>query len=217
MKRIKNIVDTGRTALIIFLLFAGAEYTYAQKSNTLISKGNEYYRQQEYDKAKAAYEEALAKEPANATASFNMGNTLFREKKFEEAAKTFEEAAQKTKDKTLQSQRYYNKGVALTQQKQLEQSIEAYKQSLRLNPADSLARDNLQRALNEKKQQEQQQQEQQQQKKQDKKDQPPPPRQNKLNKQQVQQLLKALEEQEKKLQEKMMKKPPVAGQPDKDW
>lgn len=215
MKRVKNIVSAGTTALIIFLLFAEAEYTFAQKNNTLISKGNEYYRQQEYDKARAAYEEALAKDPGNATASFNMGNALFREKKFEEAAKTFEEAAQKTKDKSLQSQLYYNKGVALTQQKQLEQSIEAYKQSLRLNPADSLARDNLQRALNEKKQQEQQQQ--QQQKKQDKKDQPPSPRQNKLNKQQVQQLLKALEEQEKKLQEKMMKKPPVAGQPDKDW
>lgn len=215
MKRVKNIVSAGTTALIIFLLFAEAEYTLAQKNNTLISKGNEYYRQQEYDKARAAYEEALAKDPGNATASFNMGNALFREKKFEEAAKTFEEAAQKTKDKSLQSQLYYNKGVALTQQKQLEQSIEAYKQSLRLNPADSLARDNLQRALNEKKQQEQQQQ--QQQKKQDKKDQPPSPRQNKLNKQQVQQLLKALEEQEKKLQEKMMKKPPVAGQPDKDW
>ncbi|MBN8859001.1 MAG: tetratricopeptide repeat protein [Sphingobacteriales bacterium] len=216
MKRVKNIVSTGTTALIIFLLLAGAEHAYAQKSNTLIGKGNEFYRQQEYDKARAAYEEALAKEPGNATASFNMGNTLFREKKFEEAAKTFEEAAQKTKDKTVQSQLYYNKGVALTQQKQLEQSIEAYKQSLRFNPADSLARDNLQRALNEKKQQEQQQQ-QEQQKKQDKKDQPPPPKQNKLNQQQVQQLLKALEEQEKKLQEKMMKKPPVAGQPDKDW
>lgn len=215
MKPGKNIIRIKIIALILLLLFTGTESILAQQSNKLINKGNEYYRQQEYNKAKAAYEEALAKEPGSAIAAFNMGNTLFREKKFDEAAKTFDEATQKTKDKTLQSQLYYNKGVALTQQKLLDQSIEAYKQSLRINPSDSLARDNLQRALNEKKQQEQQQQ--QQNNKQDKKNPPPKPKQNKLNKQQVQQLLKALEEQEKKLQEKVMKKPPVAGQPDKDW
>ena len=111
---------------------------------------------------------------------------------------------------------YYNKGVALTQQKKLEQSIESYKQSLRINPVDTLARENLQRALNEKKQQEQQQNQNQNQQKEQKENQPKP-KQNKLNQQQVQQLLKALEEQEKKLQDKVNKKPPVAGQPDKDW
>ncbi len=216
MKPEKNILSMEIKILILSLLFIGTGSLYAQQSNKLINKGNEYYRQKEYDKAKSAYEKALANEPGSTIAAFNMGNALFREKKFDEAARTFDETIQKTKDKTLESQLYYNKGVALTQQKQLEQSIEAYKQSLRLNPSDSLARDNLQRALNEKKQQEQQQQ-QQQNKKQDKKNPPPQPKQNKLNKQQVQQLLKALEEQEKKLQEKIMKKPPVAGQPDKDW
>ena len=216
MKPEKNILSMEIKILILSLLFIGTGSLYAQQSNKLINKGNEYYRQKEYDKAKSAYEKALANEPGSTIAAFNMGNALFREKKFDEAARTFDETIQKTKDKTLESQLYYNKGVALTQQKQLEQSIEAYKQSLRLNPSDSLARDNLQRALNEKKQQEQQQQ-QQQNKKQDKKNPPPQPKQNKLNKQRVQQLLKALEEQEKKLQEKIMKKPPVAGQPDKDW
>lgn len=216
MKPEKNILSMEIKILILSLLFIGTGSLYAQQSNKLINKGNEYYRQKEYDKAKSAYEKALANEPGSTIAAFNMGNALFREKKFDEAARTFDETIQKTKDKTLESQLYYNKGVALTQQKKLEQSIEAYKQSLRLNPSDSLARDNLQRALNEKKQQEQQEQ-QQQNKKQDKKNPPPQPKQNKLNKQQVQQLLKALEEQEKKLQEKIMKKPPVAGQPDKDW
>lgn len=209
-------VSSEMKILILFLFFTGAGEIYAQQSNKLINKGNEYYRQKEYDKAKLAYEEALNKEPGNTIASFNIGNALFREKNFADAARTFEEATQKTKDKTLQSKLFYNKGVAFTQQKQLEQSIEAYKESLRLNPSDSLARDNLQRALNEKKQQEQQEQ-QQQNNKQDKKSPPPQPKQNKLNKQQVQQLLKALEEQEKKLQEKLMKKSPVAEQPDKDW
>jgi len=187
----------------------------AQEANKFINKGNEAYRQQQYDKATEAYKQALEKDPNNVIASFNMGNSLFKENKFEEAAKVFDDAAKKTDDKKLQSQLYYNKGVSLTQQKKLEESIASYKQSLRINSTDTLARENLQRALNEKKQQQQQQDQKQNQKQQ--KENQPQPKQNKLNQQQVQQLLKALEEQEKKLQDKVMKKPPVAGQPEKDW
>lgn len=205
----KNVV------LLIMLLYAGL--CQAQEVNSLINKGNEAYKQQQYEKAAEAYKEALEADPNNATAAFNLGNALFKSKKYDEAIKQFEEIKQKTTDKSLQSQSFYNKGVSFSQQKKLEESIEAYKQSLRLNPVDSLARDNLQRALNEKKQQQQQQQQQQDQKKQQDKKNQPQPKQNKLNQQQVQQLLKALEEQEKKLQEKVMKKAPVPGQPDKDW
>lgn len=203
--------------LIISILFSGLHAT-AQQADKLIAKGNEAYKLQQYDKAALAYKEALQMEPGNTTASFNLGNALFKDKKFEEAGLQFDALARTSPDKAIQAKSLYNKGVAYTQQKKLEESIEAYKQSLKLNATDSFTRENLQRALNEKKQQQQQEQKQdnnQQQKKQEQKEQKPKP--NKLNQQQVQQLLKALEEQEKKLQEKVMKRPPVAGQPDKDW
>lgn len=205
-----------KTLINCIIVLLSIPALHAQESNKLINKGNEAYKQQQYDKATEAYKVVLEKDPNNVIASFNMGNALFKGKKFEEAAKVFDEAAKKTEDKQLQAQLYYNKGVALTQQKKLEQSIESYKQSLRINPVDTLARENLQRALNEKKQQEQQQNQNQNQQKEQKENQSKP-KQNKLNQQQVQQLLKALEEQEKKLQDKVNKKPPVAGQPDKDW
>ena len=202
--------------IVLFIAATITAYVCDAQVNSFINKGNEAYRLQQYDKAADAYRKALRADPNNATAAFNLGNALFKSKKLEEAARQFDEISQKTTDKPLQSQSYYNKGVALTQQKKLEESIEAYKQSLRLNSADSFARENLQRALNEKKQQQQQVQQQEQDKEQDKENKPQP-RQNKLNQQQVQQLLKALEEQEKKLQERVMKKAPLPGQPDKDW
>ncbi|HEX5025226.1 MAG TPA: tetratricopeptide repeat protein [Agriterribacter sp.] len=194
---------------ILLLLHATG---FSQEINRLIGEGNEAYRLQQYDKAVASYKAALESDPANAIASFNMGNALFKNKKYEEAAKIFDEATRKTSDPKLQSQLFYNKGVALTQQRKLEESIAAYKQSLRMNATDSLARENLQRAIDEL-----QQQQQQNQQKEKKENPQPKPKQNKLNQQQVQQLLKALEEQERKLQDKMMKKSPTPGQPDKDW
>ena len=202
-----------RQALIL-LLIINVQYASAQDAHSLINKGNEAYRAQQYQKAAQAYKEALEKTPDNVTVSFNLGNALFKEKKFEEAAKIFEDAIKQTEDKKMQSELYYNNGVSFTQQKKLDESIASYKQSLRINPSDTLARENLQRALNEKKQQQQQQKQDQQ--KQEKKNKPQPKR-NKLNQQQVQQLLKALEEQEKKLQDKTMKKQQSSTQPEKDW
>lgn len=208
------------TLLLLLLVLLIQGQAQQPQADALVAKGNEAYKLQQYDKAAEAYRQALQVDPANTSASFNLGNALFKDKKYEEAGQQFEALAQKTDDKNLQAKSLYNKGVAFTQQKKLEESIDAYKQSLRINPVDSFTRENLQRALNEKKQQQQQeqqqnQQQQQQKKKQDEHQQQPKP--NKLNQQQAQQLLKALEEQEKKLQEKMMKKPSVPGQPDKDW
>ncbi|MBX3239541.1 MAG: tetratricopeptide repeat protein [Chitinophagaceae bacterium] len=203
--------------LMTFILLLGCFRLSAQVENKHIAEGNEAYKLQQFGKAAESYRLALKESPGNTTALFNLGNALYKNKQFDEAIKTFESLQEQTTDKLLQSKAVYNKGVTLTQQKKLEESIDAYKQVLRINPEDSLGRDNLQRALNEKKQQDQQQQQEQNRQDQQNENNNRPPPKNKLNKQQVEQLLKALEEQEKKLQEKVNKKPPVPGQPDKDW
>ena len=179
--------------LYIILLFSIPAFS--QDITRLIGKGNEAYRLQQYEEAITAYKEALKTDPNNVIASYNMGNALFKDKKYEEAAAIFDKAARYTTDKKLQSQLLYNKGVALTQQKKLEESIDAYKQTLRINTSDTLARENLQRAINEQKQQ---QERQNQKEKKEQRENKPKPKPNKLNKQQLEQLLKALEEQERK-------------------
>jgi tetratricopeptide (TPR) repeat protein len=129
-------------------------------------------------------------------------------------------------DKTRQTA-YYNKGVAEIRQKKLEESIEAWKNALRLNPADSDARENLVKALLEKKKQDQQQNKKDQkdkkpkedkQKQDQQKDNQPKPQQSKLTKQQVEQYLRSLEQREKDVQDKMnQNKNHSLSQPDKDW
>ena len=204
-----------RYMICVALIFQG-NLLKAQDVKNIIAKGNEAYKEQQYDKAIEMYREALKSSPGNPVASFNLGNALFRSKKYDEAVKVFDEASHHDSPGISPEKLFYNKGVSYTALKKLQESIDAYKQALRINSSDTLARENLQRALNELKRQQEQNDQQKQQQKQQKEDKPKP-NPSKLNQQQVQQLLKALEEQEKKLQEKMMRKSPTTGQPDKDW
>jgi Ca-activated chloride channel family protein len=195
--------------LIMCLAFFPAGFLMGQANNA-INKGNEAYKIKEYSKAADYYRKALEQSPSNTVAAFNLGNTMFRDSMHQKAMEHFDAVGKSTAVATTRGDAFYNKGVVLTGQKKLPESIKAYKDALRLNPADTLAKQNLQRALNELKNQQQQQD--------NRKDQQPETRSDKLNKQQVAQMLQALQEQEKLLQQKLNKsKVPAPVQPGKDW
>ena len=195
-----------KTVLTILTVIMVILQARAQKENSSIIKGNQAYRAKEYTKAGEFYKQALEQFPGNQIAQFNLGNTLFRDNMGSKAIGYFESVAKGSTELNERADAYYNKGVVLSSQKKLPESIEAYKAALRLNPTDSLARQNLQRALNEQKQQQNKDKQQQQKK------------QEKLNKQQVMQMLAALQEQEKLLQQKLNRsKVPSPTQPGKDW
>lgn len=214
------MVCMGKITAIVMISFVPA-IALAQGNNMQqVSKGNELYRQQQYQAAANAYEKAIASDEKNATAHFNLGNALYKTKKVSESAGVFDKAATHAPNVDLKSRAYYNKGVSLTRQNQLVESIEAYKQSLRLNPKDEQARENLQKALNELKKQQQQQQKQDKQKnnKENKNDKPQQPKNNsKLNKKQVEQMLNALRQDEKQIQQNLQKRNNTMGANGKDW
>lgn len=206
----------------ISLLFSGIlmlAFAHTQTPNAVIRKGNQLYKQGEFDKSLQEYERALQLEPANAAANFNFGNALFRKEKWEDAQKNFENVITHSKDQGISEKAYYNKGVSLTKQKKLEESIEAYKSALRLDPTDEDARINLQKALLElKKKNESQQQKQQKEEQKPKQKEKPKPQQSKLNKKEVERLLRALHQKEQEVQQKMQKnRPRGVTPPEKDW
>ena len=146
----------------------------AQTTDALIRQGNRYYNKQDFDHSIADYERALKKSPGNPDAHFNHGDALYRKNDYDKAASSYDDVLQSKADENTRQSAYYNKGVAMIRQKKLEESIDAWKNALRLNSADSDARDNLVKALLEKKKQDQQQQ-------QDKKDQDKKQQKNKQN------------------------------------
>jgi tetratricopeptide (TPR) repeat protein len=187
----------------------------AQRVNPVIQRGNDYYKLKQYELALKAYEEALAKEPSSATAKFNLANTDYRLSKPEEAMKTFEELAVDSKEAGMKAMNYYNKGVVLSSQKKLEESIEAYKAALRQDPNDKDARENLQKALVELKKKNPPPKKEEKKKQQQNKKQPERP---KMNPKDAEQKLKLLEQKEKELQQRMQKqKSKTAAPGPRDW
>ncbi len=207
-----------RVVLTGILLFSVAAL-WAQDPQPDIRKGNELYRQQQYKEAEAAYAEASKADPENSTAAFNKATAIYRQSRPADAIKGYDDLAFKTLDKSVKSKSYYNKGVILTGQKKLEESIEAYKNALRQDPNDNEARENLQKALMEQKKkkpepQKKDDKKQQQQKDQQQKQQPQP----RMNKKEAQQRLKLLEQKEKDVQERLQKsKSSSGGGQRKDW
>ena len=186
-----------------------------QEIERAIQKANELYKQQQYQQAEAAYNDVLTKDPNNSTAKYNRALALQKQGKAEDAIKVFNDVAFKTDDRQLKSKAYYNKGAILSGQKNLEESIEAYKDALRQNPDDKEARENLQKALLELKKKSPQKKDDKQKKQQQNQQQKPQP---KMNQKEAEQRLKLLEQKEREVQERLQKEKSKSGggQP-KDW
>lgn len=136
----------------------------AQQDKKSIREGNEYYRQQQYDEAAAAYQRSLgnsgAKGLESVVGNFNLGAAWYKQKKMEDAVQQFTDIAESASDKSLKAKAYHNLGNALLESQKLEESIEAYKQSLLNNPKDDETRYNLAYAQEKLKQQQQNNQDQ---------------------------------------------------------
>jgi len=196
-------------ACILFLFVLETSVSFAQDVNDLIADGNDYYRKQQWVKAELQYKKALETSPANREAKYNLANTLLKQNRNAEAEKLLTELNNEQNDPSFRSKVNYNSGVKLTNEKKLEESIDAYKQALRLDPNDQEARENLQKALLElkKKQSPNQQQKQKQEQK-------PKP---KISPQQADQQLKKLEQKEKEVNQRFQKNKAGAGSQAKDW
>ena len=201
---------------ILFLLTSLYSFSQSKALEKIIQAGNEYYRQQQFAKATEQYNKAVEAEPSNKTAQFNQANALYKQDKKVQAAELFAQVAKDATDKEVRSKAFYNKGVILSQQKNLEESIEAYKDALRNNPADREARENLQKALLElkKKNAEKKKDDQQKKKKEEQKKQP----QSKMSPKEADQRLKLLQQKEKEVQQRVQKeKIKTGGSQAKDW
>lgn len=182
-----------------------------------IRQGNRVYEENDYETAVQRYEKAIAINPENATAHFNLGDALYHQQQYGDAANAFIKATEKSADSLAQAQAYHNLGnsllaeaerqsqAAVDPQKQktardlFKGSIDAYKHALRRNPQDVDTKYNLAYAL--KKLQQMQQQQQQQNQQQDKED------QDKSDQQQKQEQKQQQEQQKQEKQQQQQKAP----------
>ena len=228
---LKNVSLFGakkRAAVLLLLLVAMSAS--AQTDRMYIRQGNKQFRSGDFANAEVNYRKALEKNDRNPQAHYNLGNSLLAQNKDSAAVAEFEKASKIESDPLLKSQSFHNMGVICQKHEMFGEAIEAYKQSLRLNPHDDETRYNLQlckhqlkkqqnkknQQQNQDKQDKKQNQDQQKQQNQDQQKQQQPPQMSKDN---AEQLLNAAMQQEKQTQERMKKaqQQPRRRQLQKNW
>jgi Ca-activated chloride channel homolog len=191
------------------LLLAGVLTLHAQSVEGYLGKGNDYYKLSQFDLAERQYRAAIEEDSTNTTARYNLANALYHQRKFKDAVDVLNENVQQPAvGPQVKSASYYNKGVVYTKQKDLLNSIEAYKGALRIDPDDRQARENLQKALLELRQQQQQQQRNQQERERN---------QSHMSQQEAERQLQRLQEKEQKVQERLQGKGQQGNSMPKDW
>ena len=231
-----------------YILFAAfllsAAGVSAQKAERdYIRKGNRLFNDSVFVDAEVNYRKAFEVNPKSAVSMYNLGNTLSQQQKFQEAMEQYDSASKIEKDKMKLAHIYHNMGVLFQAGKDYAKAVDAYKMSLRNNPADHETRYNLalaQKMLKDQQNQQDQDQNQDQnkdqqqkqdqnkdkqndQKKDDQKDQQQPPKpekqDNQMSKENAEQLLNSVMQDEKDVQDKVKKQQKViqGGRLEKDW
>ncbi len=130
-------------ALLIALTLFLPQNLSGQKEKRLIREGNRLYQKEQFDDSELSYRRALERDVESPQARFNLGNALYRQNKYDEAVRHFRELADEIDDSADKSKVYHNLGNSLLMDGNIGESIEAYKNALRNNPADDETRYNL--------------------------------------------------------------------------
>ncbi|UAB85124.1 tetratricopeptide repeat protein [Zunongwangia sp. SCSIO 43204] len=152
--------------LILALLFsavvnaqqANDEKRLKKEANAYMNEAEEALSENDFASAEAAYRKAIAKDPANTAAKYNMGNLYYNREKSGESQSRFVEADKVSESKEDRHRINHNLGNSFMKQKKYKEAVEAYKNALRNDPTDDETRYNL--ALAKKKLEEEQQQDQ---------------------------------------------------------
>lgn len=105
--------------VLLILLLSNKESLSFHQPDDYISKGNDYFDDEEYDKSVIEYVGATTKDSTNTGALYNNANASYRKGQYDAADKSYEDAARSTfkinapeESKNLVSSIFHNKGNA---------------------------------------------------------------------------------------------------------
>ncbi|MBA4321425.1 MAG: hypothetical protein C0408_01275 [Odoribacter sp.] len=133
---------------------------YGQGEKKFIRQGNGQYNDKKFSDSEISYRKAIDKNKVSSDAGFNLGDALYKQNKYEEAGKLFLDNSETAADNSKKSAGFYNLGNSLLNNNKVQESIQAYKNSLKLYPGNYEAKYNLAYAQDLLKQQQQQQKDQ---------------------------------------------------------
>lgn len=163
--------DMIKIAIFMGLALLAVLPSMAQQERKFIREGNDLFEKQDFEKAEVEYRKAADKKNESFEAAFNMADALYKQKKYDEALQQFSALAKQETDKQRLGEIYHNIGNTLLALQKNEESIEAYKESLRNRPDSEATKYNLEFARHKQQQEQQDKDQNKDNKDQDKKDQ----------------------------------------------
>ena len=222
-----------RKLIYILALLSISVAMSAQTDRKEVRSGNRQFRRENYKEAEISYRKALVKDSLSFAANYNLANVLYRGEHYDEAGKILETVREAAPASEYGADYFFNARDIALAKKDYAAAVDAFKQSLLLNPGDLQAKENYIYARkmlenrqqnkegkdNQQKQDDQQnqddqqdrndnQQNQDQQNNQDQQDSQDgrngqQPQPVKISPQQAQQMLKAMQAKEKETQDKV--------------
>ena len=127
---------------VIIMLLAGTS-VYAQVDKKDVRRGNRDFRKENYREAEIDYRKALVKDSLSVAANYNLASTLYREGDMEQAAKVLDRVKEAAPAGSSAADYWYNRGDVALQMKDYQTAVDAFAESLKLNPGDLDAKENF--------------------------------------------------------------------------
>ena len=114
----------------------------AQTDRKEVRSGNRQFRRENYKEAEISYRKALVKDSLSFAANYNLANVLYRGEHYDEAGKILETVREAAPASEYGADYFFNAGDIALAKKDYAAAVDAFKQSLLLNPGDLQAKEN---------------------------------------------------------------------------
>ena len=114
----------------------------AQIDRKEVRSGNRQFRRENYKEAEISYRKALVKDSLSFAANYNLANVLYRGEHYDEAGKIMETVKEAAPASKHGADYFFNAGDIALARKDYAAAVDAFKQSLLLNPGDLQAKEN---------------------------------------------------------------------------
>ena len=114
----------------------------AQIDRKEVRSGNRQFRRENYKEAEISYRKALVKNSLSFAANYNLANVLYRGEHYDEAGKIMETVKEAAPASEHGADYFFNAGDIALARKDYAAAVDAFKQSLLLNPGDLQAKEN---------------------------------------------------------------------------
>ena len=131
-----------RKLIYILALLSISVAMSAQTDRKEVRSGNRQFRRENYKEAEISYRKALVKDSLSFAANYNLANVLYRGEHYDEAGKVMETVRDAAPASDHGADYFFNAGDIALAKKDYAAAVDAFKQSLLLNPGDLQAKEN---------------------------------------------------------------------------